>query len=118
MSKRLDQVIFDVLWVIDLFPKSGSWFPYLKLKDGKKLFFSIFIEKYGIKWWPTKYSEEDVIRRVRLVEFFDCFVKKCETKSSTNSKIIIESAFYRMVIVKVGKPSKERLELLSFYPYK
>ncbi len=118
MSKRLDQVIFDVLWVIDLFPKSGSWFPYLKLKDGKKLFFSIFIEKYGIKWWPTKYSEGDVIRRVRLIEFFGVFVKKNNLNESKNNKYVIEWVFHRMVVIKVWRPGKKRLELLSFYPYK
>jgi hypothetical protein len=52
------------------FPKSNSGKPFLMMKSGRKVFFDIFIRKYGLDGTATKYSQADVARRMRLSEFF------------------------------------------------
>jgi hypothetical protein len=115
--QRIKLLAWDV---INTFPKSSNGQPFLKLKNGKKLFFNIFIKKYGLDNRKIKYSDQDVARRIRLVEFFDYFVKDFGFKEkklnkSGNMIYIIESNFYRMIVVKVGRKKREKLELLSFY---
>jgi len=117
IEKDFDKAIQKTISIIDGFPKSWSGYPYLRLKDGRKLFFEIFIKKYGIKSEKTKYNPKDILRRIRLSEFFMYITQNFETKEWTNNTILIESNFYRMVIKHYGKMWKQRLELLSFYNY-
>ncbi len=56
--------------LIQSFPKSASGKSFLMMKSGKKVFFDIFIKKYGLDGTSTKYSQADVARRMRLSEFF------------------------------------------------
>jgi hypothetical protein len=55
---------------IHTFPKNGSGIPFLMMKNGRKVFFDIFIKKYGLDGNPSKYTPTDVLRRMRLCEFF------------------------------------------------
>ncbi len=97
-TTRLELVKKKALSIIKTFPVSKNWQHFLRLKDWRKVFFSVFIKKYGIDGTKSKYSWWDVMRRIRLVEF-------------------IESHFYRIVIGVKGKKGKEKLEMISFYHY-
>lgn len=109
----------SVLAIISAFPRSKNGENYLSLGDGRKVFLKIFMRKYGIDGSISKYTNEDVIRRIRLVEFFDSFFKgvfrEDVQREGKNRKIILESHFHRIVIVETHH---QKLELLSFYPYK
>lgn len=107
------------LSIISGFPRAKNGDNYLSLVDGRRVFFRVFIRKYGLDGTPAKYTYEDVIRRIRLVEFFDSFFKGVFRESldlsGKNKKVILESHFHRIVIVETRH---KKLELLSFYPYK
>ena len=110
------------LEIIKSFPTAKNGQSFLTLRNGRKLFFYIFIKKYGLDGRKTKYTDQDVARRMRLVEFFDEFVKKHECKFkkyNQNKKKIycIESVFYRMVIIDTTSRNNSKLELLSFYHF-
>ena len=108
------------LKIIKSYPRSKNWQYYLRLKDWRKLFFNIFIKKYWIDWRLSKYSDNDISRRLRLVEFFKYFlmnfwIEKQEIHKNWKKIDILESIFYRMVIIET---KKWKLELLSFYHHK
>jgi len=106
--------------VILSFPKAKNGQPFLTLQNGRKVFFNRFVRKYGLDGDLSEYKAKDIVRRVRLVEFFDYFIKDYPIKENLivkgQKRYIIESHFHRMVIIdrKVGTAYK--LELLSFYP--
>ncbi len=106
--------------IIQTFPKAKNGQPFLTLQNGRKLFFNRFMKKYGINGDSSDYNTKDIIRRIRLVEFFDYFIKDYPIKESIiikgQKRYIVESYFHRMVIIdkKIGTANK--LELLSFYP--
>ena len=111
------------LEVIQSFPKARNGQPFLTLKNGRKLFFSIFIKKYGLDGDPCKYNDLDVSRRIRLVEFFDYFVKDYALENEISNttkypKYKIRSTFHQMIVIDVGENNQSKFELLSFYPYK
>ncbi|PCI25637.1 hypothetical protein COB57_00230 [Candidatus Peregrinibacteria bacterium] len=117
---RLKRLVFQV---IQSFPKSKNNKPFLTLKNGRKMFFNIFIKKYGVSGFPCNYKDEDVARRIRLVEFFTYFVKDYSLKKQKVSHLgkityVIESQFYKMIVRDIGKNNKSKLELLSFYHHK
>ena len=121
-EKDFKEVKDIALSVIQSFPKAKSGKPYLTLKNGRKLFFDIFIKKYGVDGSKCNYTDLDIARRIRLVEFFDYFVKDYDVKydgmSQQGKKMyVIENLFYRMVIINIGI-SISKFELLSFYHYK
>ncbi len=101
--------------ILDGFPKSKNWKSFLKLKNGKKLFFDLFIKKYWLSWKCNKYSKKDVLRRIRMVEFFDYITSNYEVLHWEKDRYIIETNFYRMVMVKT---KNNKLELLSFYNFR
>ncbi len=116
---ELKKLSFDI---IQKFPKSKYKQSYLTLKNWRKLFFKIFIDKYWLLGNKCKYSDVDIARRVRLIEFFDYFVKDYDIKfdklSERGKKMyLIKSKFYKMVIIDVWK-NISKFELLSFYHYK
>ena len=100
--------------ILNTFPKSYNGQRYLTLKNGRKLFFSLFIKKYWLDWNKTKYNSNDILRRVRMVEFFDFMTKEFEV-SDDNDRYVLESYFFRMVIIET---KKRQLQLLSFYNHK
>jgi hypothetical protein len=114
---RLELVKDKALEVIQWFPISRNGHHFLRLSDGRKVFFSIFIKKYWIDGTISRYSWLDIMRRIRIVEFFDYMLKDNKIKQQERWNYIIESKFYRMVIGVVGKPKKQRLEMISFYHY-
>lgn len=75
------------------------------------------MSKYGLDGSATNYENQDIIRRVRLVEFFDYFTKHFPLKAGKGNRLILESHFHRMVIIQTGRDGRKKLELLSFYPY-
>ena len=101
--------------IYESFPKSYNWQKYLRLKNNKKLYFNLFIKKYWLKWDKTKYNDKDVLRRIRMIEFFKYITQNFDVIQDNNWKYIIETKFYRMVIVEL---KSKKLELLSFYNYK
>jgi len=106
--------------VIEGFPKAKNGPPFLTLLNGRKMFFNRFLKKYGIYGEKTDYNERDLVRRLRLIEFFDFFTKefpitKVEVQGS-QKRYIIESNFHRMVLIDVRVGNANKLELLSFYP--
>ncbi len=94
---NIEQARKIVLEIIEDFPKSKSGHPFLTLKNGKRVFFRVFQRKYGINGSETKYSDSDVIRRVRLVEFLDYLTKHYETTEQDEKLIILKSRFYTMI---------------------
>lgn len=46
--------------IINSFPIAENNKPYLTLKNGQKIFFEIFMRKYGLKWSQDKYTLQDV----------------------------------------------------------
>ncbi|MCH2188248.1 hypothetical protein MK079_00260 [Candidatus Gracilibacteria bacterium] len=100
--------------IINTFPQAKNGQPYLTLKNGKKLFFTLFIKKYGLNGGKTKYSQKDVLRRIRMIEFFDYITKKFDIFEDKKERYIIETYFFRMVIVET---KHKKLELLSFYNF-
>lgn len=111
MEKTID-IFFEIY---NSFPESYNWQRYLRLRNNKKLYFNIFIKKYWLKWDKTKYNNNDILRRIRMIEFFKYITLNFEVKDDSNWKYIIETKFYRMVIIKL---KNNKLELLSFYNYK
>ena len=117
-SKNIDEARKIVLEIIHSFPKSKSWHPFLTLKNGKRIFFRIFLKKYGIDGGVTKYNDSDVIRRVRLVEFLDYLSKHYDTSTQDERIILLRSRFYTMVFKDFWNKKKgSRWELLSLYPH-
>jgi len=105
------------LKVIQSFPKSKNGHHFLSLPDGRKVFFSIFIKKYGLDGTRSKYYAKDVLRRIRVVEFFDYMLKENKVMESEDINCLVESNLWRMVIGHVGKEGRKRLEMISFYHY-
>jgi hypothetical protein len=115
MSKYIiwKQKAYDI---IQSFPKTKIWNPYLTLKNWKKCFFTIFIKKYWLDWSNCKYSNLDIYRRIKWVESFDCLLKRYEICEEDENTLIIETIFFRFVIKKYRfRKWSMRLELLSFY---
>lgn len=104
-----------ILEIINTFPKSKNGQPYLTLQSWKKLFLSVFIKKYWLRWEKTKYSDKDILRRMRMVEFFDYITKNYQLIEDESQRYILETVFFRMIIVKT---KKDKLELISFYNFK
>lgn len=119
MSKKpkASQLAYQIL---NTFPKSKKGEFYLTTKRGRKLYFNLFIKKYGLDGTKVVYGQSDLRRRLRMIEFFDYFVKTFsmkKVKSKSGNRYIIESHFYRMVISsRMMKGRFEKLEVLSFYP--
>ncbi len=105
------KIFFEVL---DTFPTANNWQKYLTLKNWKRLFLNIFIKKYWLKWTETKYNTFDMLRRIRMIEFFDYITKEFDIYEE-NWRYIIETNFFRMIIFET---KKKKLELLSFYNFR
>jgi len=106
------KIFFDIY---NSFPESYNWQKYLTLKNWKKLFFSLFIKKYWLNWYTTKYENKDIIRRIRMIEFFDYITKNYDIFIDETWRIILETKFFRMVIIET---KNKKLELLSFYNFR
>lgn len=122
-EKDFNEIKQIALKLIQHFPKAKNGQTFLTLKNGRKMFFGIFIKKYGLDGKKCEYSDVDIARRIRLIEFFDYFVKdfdivKKELNERGKEVYILESNFYRMVILDVRDSKGSKLELLSFYHYK
>ena len=107
-----------VLEILDTFPRSKNWSPYLVLKNKKKVFFRIFVKKYGIDGSQTKYTDSDVIRRIRVFEFLGHIMKTVDVVEDSHDIIICKSKFYTLIFKNILHVSKwSRWELLSVYPH-
>ena len=108
--------------IINTFPRSKNGQSFLRLQNGRKLFFNIFCKKYGIYGEKTKYRNLDILRRIRLIEFFMYFTQNFSIVRKENrnnsEQYIIESKFYRMVVLNTkNNKGVSKFELLSFYHY-
>jgi hypothetical protein len=52
---------------------------------------------------------------MRMVEFFDYITKNYQLIEDESQRYILETVFFRMIIVKT---KKDKLELISFYNFK
>ena len=77
--------------IIQSFPVSYNGQRYITLKNGKKLYFNIFIRKYGLDNSSVQYSVQDVIRRMRPIEFIDYIIKDYDMVNLLDHKYQIES---------------------------
>lgn len=111
-SEETIKVFFNIL---ESFPKSYNWHNFLTLKNWKKLFFDFFIKKYWLKGEEVKYNKNDILRRIRMIEFFDYITKKYDLNKDKTWRFIIETNFFRMVIFET---KNKKLELLSFYNFR
>jgi len=106
------EIFFDIY---NSFPEAYNWQKYLRLKNWKKLYFNMFIKKYWLNWDKTKYSGKDVIRRIRMIEFFKYITLNFDVSNDENWRSKIETRFFRMVIIEL---KNKKLELLSFYNFR
>ena len=114
---KIDVILGKVQEIINQYPKSKNKQPYLVLHNGRKLFFNRFIKKYGINGKSTSYKASDLKRRLVLVEFFPYFTQLNLITARAPEKLLLESEFYRMVILdKKDQKGNSKYELLSFYP--
>lgn len=115
MWQDIEKTKEKVLYLIDNYPKSKNKQPYLVMKNWRKLFFDVFIKKYGIDGTKCEYTDSDVKRRIRLVEFFPYFIKEYNIKSIWEGEYAIESHFHIMIISERWNQGRMKMELLSFY---
>lgn len=102
--------------IYNSFPESYNWQRYLRLKNKKKLYFNMFIKKYWLNWEETKYKDKDILRRIRMIEFFKYITLNFDVKFEKEvDRYFIETKFFRMVIIEL---KNKKLELLSFYNFK
>ena len=89
----IDTVRTTVLEIISTYPISKSGHSFLTLKNGKRVFFRIFLKKYGIQWGVCKYTDSDIIRRMRLMEFLDYLTKNYDAEHEDDELVILKSHF-------------------------
>jgi len=101
---------------IHSFPRAKNGKPYLRLRNWKRVFFGLFIRKYGLDWSRSYYSQKDIIRRsksfivnIRGLLLQHQMIKKPKKKDRRT----VEGE--RMIAVVVKTKRKWKLELLSFY---
>ena len=97
------------------YPQSKNGAYYITLRNGRKVFWDKFIKKYGIDGMETRYKKNDVMRRIKLVEFFGFFMQLDLTPGKHKNTLLLESEFYRMVILEKKNKRGSRYQLLSFY---
>ncbi|MCD5382583.1 hypothetical protein LR002_00480 [Candidatus Gracilibacteria bacterium] len=85
------------------------------IKKLKKMYFDFFIKKYGLDGEKVNFGTKDILRRIRMVEFFDYITKEFDLKKIGKGRFLIEIKFFRMVVIET---KKQKLELLSFYNFK
>ena len=93
----------------------------MTLSNGRKCFFNIFIKKYGLDGSHNKYSNQDVVRRIRFIEVIDAIAQNNKVifdkiSASRNKIYIIESMFFKIVVIDIQKHHASQMELLSFIP--
>ena len=103
------------------YPKNSKGKHYMTLSNGRKCFFNIFIKKYGLDGSDNKYSKQDVMRRIRFIEVIDLIAKQnkviFDRISNNKHKIyVIESLFFKIIIIDIQKHHASQMELLSFIP--
>lgn len=114
--------------ILDTFPKSKNGEPYLRMKNWKRVFFRLFLRKYGIDGTPTKrkYTIKDVTRRMQLIQQFKRFfctipIKEHDVKED---RWIIEGEQLKAIIIRAkrkkkgSRKEKTKYELLSIFPIK
>ena len=101
--------------IYETFPKSYNWQWFLTIKNWKRLFFNLFIKKYWLNWNKSKYKTKDILRRIRMMEFFDYITSIFDIIEEQKGKFIIETKFFIMIII---ESKNKKLELLSFYNFR
>ncbi len=114
---KVQDIYTTALHIIRWFPKTTTWKPYLTMHDWTKIFFDIFVHKYGLYWNITRYTTSDVVRRIRLVEFFEYIIHNFTLWEQQDTwKYSIETAFYKMIIAKkYDAKNRRRYVVISFY---
>lgn len=132
--KNINENMLYMLWqenvfeIMDTFPKAKNGQPYLRMKNWKRVFFRLFLRKYGIDGAPTKrkYPKSDIIRRMKLVNHFKGFFLTSSFKEhdQMDERRIIESSKFKAIIVRAkrkkkgNRKEKSKYELLSIFPIK
>ena len=111
LAKRL------CLDIIYSFPFSNGSKPYITLRNKKKIFFDVFIKKYWIDGTICAYNNQDIIRRIRIIEFLDFITKTYDISYEENGVYIIKSYYYTIVCKKSLKKENTKWQLISIYPH-
>jgi hypothetical protein len=98
MLEPIEKAKIAVHKIFTTYPISGNGQRFLTLKNGKKIFFQIFIKKYGLDGSTTKYTNADILRRVRICEFLDYLVKNYEFIEEEQGIVVLRTYFYTIVI--------------------
>ena len=113
---KYEACIYRAQKVLQYYPQSRQGHRYITLKDGRKVFLNRFIRKYGLDGRKTMYGVLDLKRRISMIEFFDYFTQLELRAGREKTRLLLESEFFRMVILKIKVKRGNRYELLSFYP--
>ncbi len=116
IMNKLYQAKKNALSVIQTYPQTENWAYFLTLKNGRKIFFYIFIKKYGLDASVCKYSDADIYRRIKIIECFEFLLQRHDITSENETSLIIETIFFKFVIKKhIFRTWGMRYELLNFY---
>lgn len=103
--------------VLQTFPKSKNGNHYLRCKTGEKIFFKIFLKKYGINEEDVKYKSIDVLRRIRMIESFPYYLQSYDMHfdllKNGQEYYTIQTHFFIFVAIQT---KNLQYELLNFYP--
>ena len=132
-KELIESSVFE-LWqkavfeIMDTFPKAKNGLPYLRMKNGRRVFFRLFLRKYGIDGTPTKrkYRKVDIIRRMKLINQFKEFFLTATIKEhdEKGDRRIMENVRLKAIIVRAKRKKKwkrkekTKYELLSIFPIK
>lgn len=117
----------EVHTIISNFPSAKNWLPYLRMKNGKRVFFKLFLSKYNIIDSPTsrhqkRYTKKDILGRMKLVPQFMEFFRHATLVDHDvyEDRWILKWLWIKAIIVRSKKTKKwkARYELLSFFPDK
>ena len=114
----------EVYILLDTFPKSKNGQPYLRMRDGERVFFSLFLRKYGLDWTKTTYTQKDVTRRMQLFPKLKHFLisRNIEIKEAWHERRMMKNEEMKIILIKVNKKSRKKNKrhygILSIYPSK
>jgi hypothetical protein len=97
---KYQQAKLDALSIIHTYPQTHNGAYFLTLQNGKKVFFEIFVKKYGLDGSVCKYNDTDIYRRIKIIECFEFLLQNYAITSENEISLMIETIFFRFVIKK------------------
>jgi hypothetical protein len=84
--------------IIQSFPKTPIGRPFVTMKNGTRVFFDLFVRKYGLMGGVCNYTDADIYRRIKMVEFFEYMLQTYDITSMDGDKKIIDTHFFRLIL--------------------